>query len=113
MNARTSTAREASRHALFERSLVPDVRTLARSFRHVSKVTVIALMTAIAISVADAAIKPRTIVILPFVTADLGRDEQWLGEAVAQSLTLGLAQAPGLVEIDRSRLKQIPQPEAW
>ncbi len=71
------------------------------------------LTTAIAPPGAQGASKPRTILLLPFVTVDLARDEQWLGEAVAQSLTLGLSQAPGLVEIDRTRLKQIAQPEAW
>src|SRR5436309_1951128 len=67
MNARTSTAREASRHALFRRSHVPDGRALTQRLRHASWVAVIALMTAMAASVADAAVKPRTILILPFV----------------------------------------------
>jgi len=67
----------------------------------------------LAASLADAAAKPRSILLLPFATADLTRDEQWLGEAVAQSLMLGLVQAPSLVQIDRERLKQIAQPEAW
>ena len=39
---------------------------------------------ALVASVADGATKPRTILLLPFVTVDLARDEQWLGEAVAQ-----------------------------
>ena len=57
--------------------------------------------------------KPRTVIILPFVTVDLGRDEAWLGEAVAQSLMLGLVHAPSLVQIDRERLKPMTQPEVW
>jgi TolB-like protein len=44
---------------------------------------------------------------------DLGRDEQWLGEAVAESLGLALLQVPALVQIDRGRLKTLPQPESW
>ncbi|HXJ82572.1 MAG TPA: tetratricopeptide repeat protein [Candidatus Methylomirabilis sp.] len=68
---------------------------------------------AIAASVAGGTPKPRTLLLLPFATVDLARDEQWLGEAMAQSLSLGLAQVPGLVEIDRARLKQVTQPEAW
>ena len=67
----------------------------------------------VAAPVADAATKPRTVLVLPFTTVDLGRDEQWLGEAVAQSLMLGLAQAPSLVQIDRERLKQVTPPESW
>ena len=62
---------------------------------------------------AGAAPKPRTILVLPFATVDLTRDEQWLGEAMAQSLMLGLVQAPSLVQIDRERLKQIPPPDVW
>ena len=34
-------------------------------------------------------------------------------EGVAQSLMLALVHVPGLVQIDRDRLKQLPQPEAW
>jgi tetratricopeptide (TPR) repeat protein/TolB-like protein len=71
-----------------------------------------ALTTAIAHG-AEAAAKVRTILLLPFATVDLARDEQWLGEGVAQSLALGLVQAPGLVQIDRARLKRVAQPEAW
>jgi tetratricopeptide (TPR) repeat protein len=71
------------------------------------------LTSVLAASIADGANKPRTLLLLPFVTVDLARDEQWLGEAVAQSLTLGLVQAPGLVKIDRTRLKQVARPEAW
>jgi tetratricopeptide (TPR) repeat protein len=61
----------------------------------------------------DAATKSRTVLVLPFTAVDLGRDEQWLGEAMAQSLMLALVQAPSLVQIDRERLKQVAQPEAW
>ncbi|HET7875693.1 MAG TPA: tetratricopeptide repeat protein [Methylomirabilota bacterium] len=62
---------------------------------------------------AHAASKPRAVLILPYATFDLTREEQWLGEGTAQSLMLSLAQAPGLVEIPRERLRQIAQPEAW
>jgi tetratricopeptide (TPR) repeat protein len=62
---------------------------------------------------AEPAVKPRTILILPFAGVDLGRDEQWIGEAVTQSLALGLVQVPSLVQIDRERLRSLPAPEAW
>lgn len=61
----------------------------------------------------ESATKPRTLLILPFAGVDLGRDEQWVGEAVAQSLALGLVQVPSLVQIDRERLRTIAAPEAW
>ncbi len=62
---------------------------------------------------AEAAPKPRNLVILPFATGDLTREEQWIGEGVAQSLMLALVHVPGLVQIERERLRQLPQPEAW
>lgn len=62
---------------------------------------------------ADAAPKPRNVLILPFATVDLTRDEQWIGEGVAQSLMLSLVHVPGLVQIERERIRALPQPEAW
>src|SRR5260370_40975572 len=62
---------------------------------------------------AEAAPKPGTLLILPFTTVDLTRDEQWLGEGIAQSLMLALVHVPGLVQIDRERARALPQPEAW
>jgi tetratricopeptide (TPR) repeat protein len=79
------------------------------------KVVVTALLLILAgAASADAATKPpRNVLILPFVGADLARDEQWIGEGIAQSLMLALVHVPGLVQIDRDRLRQLPQPEAW
>ncbi len=68
---------------------------------------------ALAVSLAGANTKPRSVLILPFAPADLGREEQWLGEALAQSLMLALTQVPSLVQIDRDRLKQVTQPDVW
>src|SRR5262249_17525293 len=63
--------------------------------------------------VAEAATKARTILFLPFAAVDLARDEQWIGEGIAQSLALGLVQVPAASEIDPARLRQVTQPEAW
>jgi len=60
-----------------------------------------------------AQVKQRTVLILPFVAVDLGRDDQWLGEGVAQSLTLALVHVPALVQIERQRLKPLPKPDGW
>jgi tetratricopeptide (TPR) repeat protein/TolB-like protein len=59
------------------------------------------------------AAKVRSVVILPFATFDLPREEAWIGEATAQSVMAGFRQVPGLVQVDRSRLKSLPQPETW
>jgi adenylate cyclase len=56
---------------------------------------------------------PRTVLVLPFVPVDLPREEQWIGEGVAQSLSLALGHMPRLVQIDRQRLRHAPQPDIW
>lgn len=80
-----------------------------------ARLTILAALLAVLLTHAGvcASTKPRTVIILPFATVDLGREDAWLGEAVAQSLMLGLVHAPALVQIDRERLKQMTQPEAW
>ncbi|HZV95157.1 MAG TPA: tetratricopeptide repeat protein [Candidatus Nitrosocosmicus sp.] len=79
-----------------------------------SRAVVGALLGGLVLLGASTAIaKPRSVLILPFAPMDLGRDEQWLGEAVAESLGLALLQVPALVQIDRGRLKTLPQPESW
>jgi tetratricopeptide (TPR) repeat protein len=60
-----------------------------------------------------AAAKPRAILIVPFDASTLSRDEQWLGEGIAQVLAAGLAQHPAFVQIDRARVRAVGQPEAW
>ena len=71
------------------------------------------LLALIGVTGADAASKPRNVLILPFATVDLTRDEQWIGEGIAQSLMLSLVHVPGLVQIERERIRALPQPEAW
>jgi tetratricopeptide (TPR) repeat protein len=53
------------------------------------------------------------VLIVTFATPELTREEQWVGEGMAQSLMLALVHVPGLVQIERERLRQVPQPEAW
>jgi tetratricopeptide (TPR) repeat protein/TolB-like protein len=86
------------------------MRALIRANRTVVTGLLLALVAAAGV---DAAPKPRNVLILPFATPDLTREEQWIGEGVAQSLMLALVHVPGLVQIDRDRLRQLPQPEAW
>ena len=86
------------------------MRALIQASRTVVTALLVALVAAAGV---EAAPKPRNVLILPFATVDLTREEQWIGEGVAQSLMLALVHVPGLVQIDRDRLKQIPQPEAW
>jgi tetratricopeptide (TPR) repeat protein len=60
-----------------------------------------------------AAVKPRAVLILPFDASGVSRDEQWIGEAIAQTLSLGLAQHPAFVEIDRVRVRPFGRVDAW
>lgn len=62
---------------------------------------------------ATAASKVRSVVILPFAALELPREEAWVGEAAAQSIMTAFRQVPGVIQIDRSRLKALPQPEVW
>jgi tetratricopeptide (TPR) repeat protein/TolB-like protein len=72
------------------------------------------LATLLACSAAAGAnVKPRAIVVLPYDASALGREEQWLGEGVAQLVALGLAQHPAFVQIERARVRAYGQPEVW
>src|SRR5207237_8096559 len=57
--------------------------------------------------------KLRVIVVVPFDATALEREEQWMGEGVAQILALGLAQQPSIVQIERGRLRSATRGEAW
>ena len=72
-----------------------------------------ALLGALLLFAAPAAAKSRSVLVLPFAPLELGREEQWLGEAVAESLRLSLTQLPALIQIDRGRLRALAQPEIW
>lgn len=73
---------------------------------------ILAFVTTLAAEAA-ASVTPRTVLILPFAAADLDREEQWLGEGVAQILMMGLVHTPALVQIDRKRLRSLPAPDVW
>jgi tetratricopeptide (TPR) repeat protein len=60
-----------------------------------------------------AAAKPRAIVVVAFDASALPKDEQWVGEGVAQILSLAFAQHSGFVQIDRVRLRAPGQAEVW
>jgi tetratricopeptide (TPR) repeat protein len=62
---------------------------------------------------ASADSKLRVVVITPFDATALERDEQWMGEGVAQILSLGLAQIPSVVQIDRARLRSAGRVDVW
>jgi superkiller protein 3 len=59
----------------------------------------------------EGAAKPKAIMVLPYDASTLPREEQWVGEGVAQILSLAFAQHPAFVQIDRARVKG--QAEVW
>jgi tetratricopeptide (TPR) repeat protein/TolB-like protein len=74
----------------------------------------IALLVAAALNlpVSEAATKPRAIAVLPFDTSTLERDQQWIGEGVAEVISVGLAQHPAFVSVDEARVRA-GQPSVW
>lgn len=62
---------------------------------------------------AEGSVKPRAILVVPFDVTGLGREEQWMGQGVAEVIGLGLDQHPGFVQIEDARLRAVGRPEAW
>src|SRR3989442_15509789 len=61
----------------------------------------------------NGAVKRGVVLSAPFDATALGPDGEWIGSAVAEALSLGLAQHPAFIQIDRARLRQLGEPEAW
>ena len=75
--------------------------------------TVVGLLLLAGAGAASAESKLRVVVIAPFDATGLEREEQWMGEGVAQILALGLAQHPSIVQIERGRLQSVTRGETW
>jgi tetratricopeptide (TPR) repeat protein len=80
-----------------------------RSLRGLVTIGMLLLLPAAAV----AAVKPRPVIVVPFDASALERDEQWLGEGLAQTMVLGLTQHPAFLLIDRSRLRAAGNPTVW
>jgi tetratricopeptide (TPR) repeat protein/TolB-like protein len=72
-----------------------------------------AAMLALAALAEASTAKPRVTIVLPFDAAALPREDQWLGEGVAELIALGLSQHATFVQIERSRLRSLGTPEVW
>jgi tetratricopeptide (TPR) repeat protein len=82
-----------------------------RSRLAIALVAAIMMLAAVPAAV-TAAVKPRVVLVVPFDATALG-DEQWVGEGVADVLSLGLAQHPAFVQVERARMAALGRPEAW
>jgi tetratricopeptide (TPR) repeat protein len=60
-----------------------------------------------------AATAKRAVLVVPYDASALGSEDVWMGEAVAQSLSLAFAQHPAVIQIDRERLRGMGEPEKW
>src|SRR5262245_38148152 len=76
-------------------------------------VAVVSLLVLVIAGEAGADSKLRIVVIAPFDATALEREEQWMGEGIAQILALGLAQNASIVQIERSRLRSAGRADAW
>src|SRR6266478_2707228 len=61
---------------------------------------------------ADAAVK-RSMLVIPFETLALAGEEAWIGDGVAEALTLAFVQHSAFVQIDRARLRAFVDPQGW
>jgi len=61
----------------------------------------------------DPKVGPRAVIIVPFDASSLATGDQWMGEAAAQAISLGLAQQPGVVPIERDRFSRVVNPAIW
>jgi tetratricopeptide (TPR) repeat protein len=86
------------------------MRDAGRSARWVLPLLTI---VALAVSGAGAAVKPRAVLIVPFDTSALERDEQWVGYGIAEVIAVGLDQHPAFVQIDDARVRAVGRPDAW
>ena len=85
-------------------------------FRPGSRSWIVAVVSLRVLAIAGGAgadSKLRIVVIAPFDATALDREEQWMGEGVAQILALGLAQNASIVQIERSRLRAAAHTDAW
>jgi tetratricopeptide (TPR) repeat protein len=75
---------------------------------------IVLVMVAALVQVAAVApVKPRAVLIVPFDASALAREEQWLGQGVAEIVGLGLEQHPAFVQIDDARVRSVGRPEVW
>ncbi len=81
-----------------------------RSARWALLLLAIAALSAIP---ADAAVKPKLVLLVPFDATALDREEQWVGQGVAEVIGLGLDQHPAFVQIDDARVRTLNRPDAW
>jgi tetratricopeptide (TPR) repeat protein len=64
-------------------------------------------------AVEAAPVKPRAVLVVAFDAADLDREEQWMGQGIAELIGLGLDQHPAFVQIEDARVRAAGRPDVW
>ncbi|HMH51695.1 MAG TPA: tetratricopeptide repeat protein [Candidatus Acidoferrum sp.] len=82
--------------------------------RRVRLVALVVSVLALALAApGDAAVKPRLVLVLPFDASALPADDRWMGEGVAQIISLGLAQHSAFNQLDPTRLPGLGHADVW
>jgi len=81
--------------------------------RSLGALAMVAALALLGGAAADAAVKPRAVLVVPFDASGLEPNDQWLGQGVAEIVTLGLTQHPAFVLVDRGRLRAPARADAW
>src|SRR5207253_10412325 len=76
------------------------------------RLALVAIMLGCLAGSAEAAVK-RSMLVIPFETLALLGEEAWIGDGVAEAVTLAFVQHPAFVQIDRARLRAFVDPQAW
>ena len=73
----------------------------------------VAMALALTWNGAEAATKPRAVMVVPFDASALEGEERWVGEGIEEILGLGIAQSPAFVQVDRARMRGVGRVEVW
>lgn len=74
---------------------------------------VLLVLAVLATTGAAAAVKPRAVLVVAFDSSALEREEQWVGQGIAEILGLGLDQHPAFIQIDDARVRAVGHPDVW
>jgi tetratricopeptide (TPR) repeat protein len=81
--------------------------------RFARRVLLALTILALAVPSVEAAAKPRAVLVVGFDASGLERDQQWIGQGIAELIGLGFDQHPAFVQIEEARVRAIGRPEAW
>ena len=81
--------------------------------RFARRVLLTLTVLALAAAAAEAAVKPRAVLVVGFDASGLPNDQQWIGQGIAELIGLGFDQHPAFVQIEDGRLRAIGRPQVW